>query len=269
MRYIRDPKKRLAFIHNICKVGIKHSRVLCLGLCSIAVFYPLQSIKVCHADAPEDPADPNTQLDEDGQPIPKPQHGGCGHEQPNIRKEGLKLMLVTSRKTDEDGEEQGGKATKVEDRKNLPASAALMIMKKIPDEDLRIMGLSMAEARPEWMILTVLPVPPPAVRPSVTVDGGAMRSEDDLTYSAALSAFMPCTGCRPADLATLLQSLPTSSKQTKMFEDSSKKERLHTSSTSSRRSFSTTLRHTWTMTCPASLNRCKNPAARSSLSEPA
>jgi len=32
------------------------------------------------------------------------------------------------------------------------------------------------------MILTVMPVPPPPVRPSIAVDGGAMRSEDDLTY---------------------------------------------------------------------------------------
>ena len=32
------------------------------------------------------------------------------------------------------------------------------------------------------MILTVMPVPPPPVRPSIAVDGGTMRSEDDLTY---------------------------------------------------------------------------------------
>ena len=32
------------------------------------------------------------------------------------------------------------------------------------------------------MVLTVLPVPPPPVRPSIAVDGGTMRSEDDLTY---------------------------------------------------------------------------------------
>lgn len=44
------------------------------------------------------------------------------------------------------------------------------------------MGLNAVYARPEWMILTVLPVPPAAVRPSISVDGGAMRSEDDLTY---------------------------------------------------------------------------------------
>lgn len=46
------------------------------------------------------------------------------------------------------------------------------------------MGLSEDYARPEWMILTVLPVPPPPVRPSISVDGTGqgMRGEDDLTY---------------------------------------------------------------------------------------
>lgn len=47
------------------------------------------------------------------------------------------------------------------------------------------MGLNAEYARPDWMILTVLPVPPAAVRPSISVDGGAMRSEDDLTYKLA------------------------------------------------------------------------------------
>ena len=28
----------------------------------------------------------------------------------------------------------------------------------------------------------LMPVPPPPVRPSIAVDGGTMRSEDDLTY---------------------------------------------------------------------------------------
>jgi DNA-directed RNA polymerase II subunit RPB1 len=50
------------------------------------------------------------------------------------------------------------------------------------DSDLFLLGLSDVYARPEWMILTVLPVPPPPVRPSIAVDGGAMRSKDDLTY---------------------------------------------------------------------------------------
>lgn len=55
-------------------------------------------------------------------------------------------------------------------------------LKKISDADLHMLGLSDEYARPEWMILTVMPVPPPPVRPSIAVDGGAMRSEDDLTY---------------------------------------------------------------------------------------
>ena len=50
------------------------------------------------------------------------------------------------------------------------------------DSDLHLLGLSDEYARPEWMVLTVMPVPPPPVRPSIAVDGGAMRSEDDLTY---------------------------------------------------------------------------------------
>ena len=36
-------------------------------------------------------------------------------------------------------------------------------------------------ARPDWMICQVLPVPPLAVRPSVTTFG-SITSQDDLTY---------------------------------------------------------------------------------------
>jgi DNA-directed RNA polymerase II subunit RPB1 len=46
------------------------------------------------------------------------------------------------------------------------------------------MGLSLDYARPEWMILSALPVPPPPVRPSISVDGSGQgqRGEDDLTF---------------------------------------------------------------------------------------
>jgi DNA-directed RNA polymerase II subunit RPB1 len=53
---------------------------------------------------------------------------------------------------------------------------------KISDSDLHLLGLSDEYARPERMILTVLPVPPPPVRSGIAVDSGATRSEDDLTY---------------------------------------------------------------------------------------
>ena len=52
---------------------------------------------------------------------------------------------------------------------------------RIPDEDLELIGFDPKNARPEWMILQVLPVPPVYVRPSITLESG-IRSEDDLTH---------------------------------------------------------------------------------------
>ncbi|MGV8176720.1 MAG: DNA-directed RNA polymerase subunit A', partial [Candidatus Bilamarchaeaceae archaeon] len=51
----------------------------------------------------------------------------------------------------------------------------------IPDSDLTKLGFNAKYARPEWMIITVLPVPPVNVRPSITLETGE-RSEDDLTH---------------------------------------------------------------------------------------
>jgi len=52
---------------------------------------------------------------------------------------------------------------------------------RIPDEDIMVFGMDPDNARPEWMIMTVLPVPPVTVRPSITLQTG-QRSEDDLTH---------------------------------------------------------------------------------------
>ncbi len=54
-------------------------------------------------------------------------------------------------------------------------------LEKVPDEDLPMLGLNPEVCRPEWMVLTVLPVPPVTMRPSITLDSGE-RSEDDLTH---------------------------------------------------------------------------------------
>lgn len=54
-------------------------------------------------------------------------------------------------------------------------------LERVPDEDLELFGFTPATARPEWMILQVLPVPPVYVRPSITLESG-IRSEDDLTH---------------------------------------------------------------------------------------
>ncbi len=53
-------------------------------------------------------------------------------------------------------------------------------LERIKDENLPFLGLSQS-MRPEWMVLTVLSVPPVNVRPSITLDSGE-RSEDDLTH---------------------------------------------------------------------------------------
>jgi len=53
--------------------------------------------------------------------------------------------------------------------------------KEITVEDCRLLGINPKFARPEWMILWVLPVPPVSVRPSITLENG-IRSEDDLTH---------------------------------------------------------------------------------------
>lgn len=54
-------------------------------------------------------------------------------------------------------------------------------LEKIPNEDLPAFGLNPKATRPEWFVLTVLPVPPVTVRPSIILETG-QRSEDDLTH---------------------------------------------------------------------------------------
>ena len=69
----------------------------------------------------------------------------------------------------------------MERKQEITAERALEILKRISDEDCEILGFDPKFARPDWMILTALPVPPPPVRPSVAMDSSA-RSEDDLTH---------------------------------------------------------------------------------------
>ena len=68
-----------------------------------------------------------------------------------------------------------------ENGKKLTPSEVREWLEKIRDEDLPLLDINRKSARPEWMVLTVLPVPPVTVRPSVTLQSGE-RSEDDLTH---------------------------------------------------------------------------------------
>lgn len=97
--------------------------------------------------------------------------GGCGYKQPDTIKlengmasiYGTWVLKGATHKT------------------KITPQKVLSIFKRITDEDIYFMGFSPTWSRPEWMICTVLPVAPPAVRPSVKHDA-QQRSEDDLTY---------------------------------------------------------------------------------------
>lgn len=54
------------------------------------------------------------------------------------------------------------------------------LLRRITDEDVEFLGFSRHWCRPDWMVCTVLPIPPPQVRPSVTQDNN-QKAEDDLT----------------------------------------------------------------------------------------
>ena len=98
---------------------------------------------------------------------------GCSRFQPHYLKEGTNLYVVHKIQNEEG---------KLEDKKTrLSADSCYEILRKITDEDCELLGFSPTFSRPEWLICSVLPVPPPCVRPSVKHDAN-LRSEDDLTY---------------------------------------------------------------------------------------
>jgi len=101
---------------------------------------------------------------------------GCGCKQPDkIKLEGMATVCAIWDNLDTTDEENS-KITK-----KMSAENILKIFKRISDDDINFMGFSPIWSRPSWMIWEALPVPPPAVRPSVKHDA-QQRSEDDLTH---------------------------------------------------------------------------------------
>ncbi len=68
-----------------------------------------------------------------------------------------------------------------EDEKRLNPIEIRTRLEKINDQDAEVLGMDPKFARPEWVILTVLQIPPVTMRPSITLESGE-RSEDDLTH---------------------------------------------------------------------------------------
>ncbi|MDR2856090.1 MAG: DNA-directed RNA polymerase subunit A' [Methanomicrobiales archaeon] len=94
----------------------------------------------------------------------------CGEQQLKINFE--KPTTFSEVTLDERGKKVDNKLTPADIRSRL---------EKIPNEDLYHLGIEPSVARPEWTILTVLPVPPVTMRPSIILENG-QRSEDDLTH---------------------------------------------------------------------------------------
>ena len=90
-------------------------------------------------------------------------HGGCGRYQPQIRRQGLDLTAEW-KNVNEDSQEK---------KISLTAERVHEIFKRISDDECDILGMDAKFCRPDWLIVTVLPVPPLSVRPAVVMNGSA------------------------------------------------------------------------------------------------
>ena len=66
------------------------------------------------------------------------------------------------------------------EKSTINTEVVYYILKNITDEDVTLMGYSAQHSRPDWMIWTVMPIPPPTMRPTIKLDNG-QSAEDDLT----------------------------------------------------------------------------------------
>jgi DNA-directed RNA polymerase II subunit RPB1 len=98
---------------------------------------------------------------------------GCGYKQPDKYKiSAMEGIHATWTKLDIDDKIK---------KQLLQIEQIKTILEKITNEDCNYLGFSELWCRPEWLICSVLPVPPPSVRPSVKQDN-SQRMDDDLTH---------------------------------------------------------------------------------------
>jgi DNA-directed RNA polymerase II subunit RPB1 len=103
----------------------------------------------------------------------------CQGPQPLYKRVGLNIAVTFKPKQIEafESPEEAAFCTKPFTPKTVRS-----ILKHISDEDATMLGLNPELTRPEWMVLTVLIVPPPIIRPSIMAsDGSKIRGQDDLT----------------------------------------------------------------------------------------
>ena len=98
---------------------------------------------------------------------------GCNAKQPTKYNKDGPMRIVA--------EWKDPKSSEAPSTIEFTAEDVLRIFKRISEDEMEVMGFNPKWNRPEWMISTVLPVPPPAVRPSI-IDENVQRREDDLTH---------------------------------------------------------------------------------------
>jgi DNA-directed RNA polymerase II subunit RPB1 len=94
---------------------------------------------------------------------------------------------------------------------------ALEILQGISDKHIRILGASPEYSRPQWMILTVLEIPPPISRPCITAsDGSRTKGQDDVTVklleifkaNKAVDTVLREAGCKSGFMPEIMESRP-------------------------------------------------------------
>lgn len=96
---------------------------------------------------------------------------GCGKKQPKYIKKKTEILIKKSSQDEDD----------VDTKHPLRASEAYDILKRIDNETASFLGMANLHSRPENLIIKVLAVAPPCVRPSIELGSNA-KAEDDLTH---------------------------------------------------------------------------------------
>jgi DNA-directed RNA polymerase II subunit RPB1 len=110
-----------------------------------------QNLKVCNGGEGLDEGIMNEDGEKDGEPSKR---SGCGNPLPKYVRDGIKLT-VTFAAGDVDGGDR---------KKSLLGSKIHEIFRRISDSDCQALGFNPEFARPDWFIMTVLPISPPPVR---------------------------------------------------------------------------------------------------------
>ena len=107
---------------------------------------------------------------------------GCGSRQPDrYKREGIARIVAEWEEVQGSNKATGMGVHHEAMKQPLEVEYVQRLFRRITDEDVAFMGFNPRWCRPDWMICSVLAIPPPQVRPSVVQENN-QRSEDDLTH---------------------------------------------------------------------------------------